>query len=756
MFYRKVKTSFPRVLGTLLALTVVLCGCGKGKESAGKKISGLGDLNRPDCVIACESEIFATRAARERFPQAKFMEFSNCSDCVLALESGKVAAVVYDRARLDHVVTEHPNLTVLPEDVATEHIAVAARRDFGDVMGKINEFIRMYMADGTYDQMYRRWISTPSPVMPDISAPAHPVGKLVVGVTGDNFPMSGVSYGKYVGFDIEFARRLALFLNMDFELHVYEYNGLLAALEGKKIDIAIAQMDATPERSESVLFSDSYINSAVAMLVRAEDSPSSEIRSFDDLAGKKVGVLTGSIFDALAEQYLPKSEVMSFSQVNQEIIALRNGKISAFLCDGPQAGMLFHECPDLAGLPREIPCGDYAFAFPKQGDGLCRQFAKEIRKMKQDGTIDSLQEKWFSNDERLYTMSKADGTGRALRFATVPELPPFSFMKDGAVVGYDVEIASLAAAKLGFTLVPVPIDAASFIENIVSGKCDFGGGCVIVTRERMERVLFCEPTYKGKVIVVVRNDSGEKPEISLGRKIADAGKSLMASWNRTFVRESRWRLILRGLEVTLCITVFSVVLGTLLAFPVCMMCRSKNRTVSRIGNSYVSLIMGTPILVTLMILYYVVFRKVDIRGEVVAIIAFAMDFAAYTSVTLRSGIDGVPRGQTEAALALGFPPRSAFLRFVLPQAVRATIGVYTGEVISTLKTTSIVGYIAIMDLTKMGDIIRSRTYEAFFPLIAIAAIYFASAKLLAWLLGFVEKGVDPLRRRDVLRKRGVK
>ncbi|MCQ2353363.1 MAG: ABC transporter permease subunit [Victivallaceae bacterium] len=744
-------------IGVLLTLAALFCGCDKGEKTAAGKISGLGDLDRPDCIIACESEIFATRAAKERFPRAQFMEFMNSSDCILALESGKVTAVVYDRAILDHIAAEHQDLTILPENVATGHIAIAAHHNFGGVMKKINHFIHDYMADGTYAQMYKRWIMTSSPVMPDIPAPEHPEGKLIVGITGDDFPMCGISNGKYVGFDIEFARRLALFLNMDFEFRNYEYDGLLAALAGKKIDIAIAQMDATPERAESVLFSDRYIESSVAVMIRNQDYVREPgMRSFGDFRRKNVGVLTGSVFDALAEKYLPGCEVKSFSQINQEIIALRNGKIDAFLCDEPQARMLFAECPDLAGLPEDIPCDDYAFAFPKKNADLCRRFTEEIQKMKQDGTLAALQKKWFSNDEKLFTMPENRKMKKSLRFATVPEIQPFSFMKEGAIIGYDIEIARLAAERLGFSLTIVPVDASAFIESVISGKCDLGGGCVNATKERRERVLFSEPTYAGKVVVVVRKNTGEPPEKSFLQQLADIGKSLLASWDRTFVRESRWRLVLQGLKVTLFITVFSVILGTLLAFPVCMMCRSKCKSIARIGNAYVSLIMGTPILVTLMILYYIIFGKVDIRGEIVAIFAFAIDFAAYTSVTLRAGIDGVPDGQMEAALALGFSQRAAFLRFILPQAIRSNLDVYKGEIISTLKSTSIVGYIAIMDLTKMGDIIRSRTYEAFFPLIAIAVIYFATAKLLAGLLVFVEKRVDPFVRRDILRKRGVK
>ena len=131
-----------------------------------------------------------------------------------------------------------------------------------------------------------------------------------------------------------------------------------------------------------------------------------------------------------------------------------------------------------------------------------------------------------------------------------------------------------------------------------------------------------------------------------------------------------------------------------------------------------------------MILYYVVFGRSGMDAIWVAVIGFALNFAAYGSEIMRSGINSVDAGQREAALALGYSERQAFYDFIFPQAAVRFLPVLRGEIVSLLKSTSVVGYIAIQDLTKMSDIIRSRTYEAFFPLIATALIYFA----LSWLI----------------------
>ena len=136
---------------------------------------------------------------------------------------------------------------------------------------------------------------------------------------------------------------------------------------------------------------------------------------------------------------------------------------------------------------------------------------------------------------------------------------------------------------------------------------------------------------------------------------------------------------------------------------------------------------------------------------VVAVIGFSINFAAYVSEMMRTGIDAVDKGQHEAAVALGFNRFQVFSKITLPQALRHELPVFKGEFVSMLKMTSVVGYIAIQDLTKMSDIIRSRTYEAFFPLIATALIYFAIAYAMTALLSLVELKIDPKQRKRVVK-----
>ena len=213
----------------------------------------------------------------------------------------------------------------------------------------------------------------------------------------------------------------------------------------------------------------------------------------------------------------------------------------------------------------------------------------------------------------------------------------------------------------------------------------------------------------------------------------DMFSNVAESFSNNLIVEDRYRMILDGLQVTLLITFCAAVLGTLLGGLVCWMRMSRKKWMRQVARVYIDLMRGTPVLVLLMLMYYVVMAPVDATGIVVAIVTFAMNTAAYISEMLRTTIQGIDRGQTEAGLALGFTPRQTFLKIVLPQVVRAVMPVYQGEIISLLKGTSIVGYIAVADMTRASDLIRSRTFDAFFPLIVTAIIYF----LVAWLIGML-------------------
>lgn len=222
---------------------------------------------------------------------------------------------------------------------------------------------------------------------------------------------------------------------------------------------------------------------------------------------------------------------------------------------------------------------------------------------------------------------------------------------------------------------------------------------------------------------------------------------IASGFQRNVLDEDRYLLILDGIKTTGFIAVWSVLWGSLFGGLICRLRMARSAWLTAPAKIFIAVTRGTPLLVILMIAYYVVFAAVNIGPEWVAIIAFGANFAAYTAEIYRSGIEGVYAGQAEAGLALGFTKTQTFLHIIAPQALRRILPVYKGEVINLVKMTSIVGYIAVQDLTRAADIIRSRTFDAFFPLVMVALLYFLVSWTLLMALTRLERHLAPARRK---------
>ena len=207
------------------------------------------------------------------------------------------------------------------------------------------------------------------------------------------------------------------------------------------------------------------------------------------------------------------------------------------------------------------------------------------------------------------------------------------------------------------------------------------------------------------------------------------------SFYQNFIEKDRWQYLLTGLENTLLITIFAVLIGVAIGFLVAIIRASHDKNGSLkilnfICRVYLTVIRGTPTMVQLLIVYYVIFATVDPGKVIVAIIAFGMNSAAYVAEIVRSGIMSIDQGQFEAGRSLGFNYVQTMRLIILPQAFKNVLPALGNEMIVLLKETSISGYVGTMDLTKGGDIIRSTTYEAYLPLFGVAAIYLVIVMLM--------------------------
>lgn len=221
-------------------------------------------------------------------------------------------------------------------------------------------------------------------------------------------------------------------------------------------------------------------------------------------------------------------------------------------------------------------------------------------------------------------------------------------------------------------------------------------------------------------------------------------QELKSSFISNFIDDDRWRYITDGLKITLLVTVFAVLIGVVLGFLIAIVRTTHDKTgklkiLNAICKVYLTVIRGTPVVVQLMIIYFIIFGSVDISKVVVAIVAFGINSGAYVAEIFRSGIMSIDNGQFEAGRSLGFNYAQTMMYIVMPQAFKNVLPTLCNEFISLLKETSVSGYIALQDLTKGGDIIRSRTYDAFMPLIAVALIYLAMVMIFTKLVSLLER-----------------
>lgn len=247
------------------------------------KAAKIEDLNSPDFRVGLALGAKSMYVGEEKLPKARPGYFSSHHTAYDDLKRKKIDAYVFDSHTLDYVAATNEEFTVLPGSIGAVDIAIGVTPGKPELLEPINAFIDAYKADGTYNNMYERWIkvigidqNTPEevaiPPMPEIPAPEAPTRKLVVGVCSQLEPMCfhrpGTVPAELVGFDMELLRRLALHLNAEIELHDLDYKLMMELLANGELDMVVAGLNRTAAREESILFSKNYINSRIVALVR--------------------------------------------------------------------------------------------------------------------------------------------------------------------------------------------------------------------------------------------------------------------------------------------------------------------------------------------------------------------------------------------------------------------------------------------------------------------------------------------------------
>lgn len=687
--------------------------------------------------------------AQKKFPKATRKYFASTADVLLALKQGKVDVLFADKDVYASMKWENADITCIDEPIESlSNALVFAKTGYDEnLLNQINSFVAQSKKDGTLKALDKKWFGDAEPTEhPDYTKLTGENGTLKIAI-GDSMRPTAYQKGHFfTGYEVEFLTLFAHTYGYKLDFHGMVFEAIIPSVVSGKCDIGASAITITPERTESVTFSIPHLET-FALAVVKDDSIGKKEQTLADFENATLGVLTGSLYDLYAKENFPDAKRQYYTLTSDMILAVEQGKIDAYLSEITYVTGAIWEGAKIKAVPGVIANSNAGYIFQKDEKytNLRNQLDTFIIKSRENGFLDSLYAKWVADTEptEVFDIKSLTGENGTIKLVVSPDLKPLAYVKDGNIVGLEVELLQHFAKEYGYKLEIITTTFDAILPGVVAGKYDIGAGGITISEERAESVNFSESYLSVDVVMVVKQDSSAS-EVAFWDDVKE-------DFEKTFIREDRWKLILEGIGVTMLISICSAIFGSLLGFGLYMLSRSDKKFIQVVSKGiakvYSRIIAGTPIVVILMILFYVIFGNFrDMSGVVVAIIGFTLTFGAFVYDHLAVSVNSVNFGQTEAAYALGYPKTKTFFRIILPQAMDVFLPSYCGQAVELIKATAVVGYVAVNDLTKMGDIIRSNTYEAFFPLIATAIIYFILTWLLSLLLKLVKVRFEPKRR----------
>lgn len=482
---------------------------------------------------------------------------------------------------------------------------------------------------------------------------------------------------------------------------------------------------------------------AVAAEQKEESQQDSSIQGVDDLPGKNIGVQIGTTGAIYAEDYEGDeagTKVTRFNKGADAVQALKQGKVDCVIIDEQPAKAFLEKNPELRILNEEFVIEDYAICISKKNTDLKDRINGALASMKQDGTLANIIANYIGDDTKgTMPYVSPEGLTREngkLTMATNVAFPPYEYYENGVAMGLDIDVAQAIADILNMELVVSDMEFDSIIVAVQSGKADVGIAGMTVTEDRLKNIDFTDSYTTSKQVIIVKT----------GQTIDNT--SFAERFKQVFIEDARWKYIPKGLLntliITLCAGVLGIIIGFLFAIVRVYYDRNDDKPVwIRILNTlvklYLTVFRGTPVMVQLLIMYYVIFASVKVNPLVAAVLAFGLNSAAYVAEAVRAGIMSIEIGQFEAGRSLGLTYGQTMTSIIMPQAIKNALPTMCNEFIALLKESSIVGYIGLMDLTKAGDVIRSNTYEAMLPLCAVALVYLMIVVVLTSLVGKLER-----------------
>lgn len=703
--------------------------------------------------------------ATKNFPNAQILQFKSPADVLLAVKSSKVDAALYDAEPLREIFRQDDTLALLGDALFSFDVGVGFSKNNQDLKQQFDHFLSQIKNNGVYNDMVKRWMTNGETDMPAITAPTKN-GILKVGVSDAGLPFTIVKDNQLVGFDIELARRFAAAQGKEIQFLNMEFGSLIAAVSSGKADMIASAIYVTDERKKQIAFSEPYFqmatrvfalkNNLAATTQIGSEVPSSEnsnklLSTLEDLKDKKIGVMLGSTHDAFAHKRYPQAEIFQYKSPSDVLLGVKAQKVDVGIYNSVSLKEILKTSPDIGTIGEPFEMMPVAFGFSKNNTELLQKFNEFFQTIKANGIYTEMVKRWTEQENpEMPQIATPNKNGLLVAGHVSDGGLPFVTVRDNENIGMNIELAKRFAAYLGKDIRFDDMEFGSLIPAVSTGKIDFVAVTLMITEERKQKINFSDSYYEiGMSAFALKKNIARKDGASDTQTETSFIQETINSFKSNIIEEKRYLLLLDGLQTTILISILATIFGTLLGGLICFMRMSHLKLLNIPAKIYISILRGMPVLVLLMLIFYVVFGSVNINPILVATIAFGMNFGAYVAEIFRSGIQSIDKGQMEAGIAMGFNKLKTFIYIILPQTIQRVLPVYKGEFISLVKMTSIVGYIAVQDLTKASDIIRSRTFDAFFPLIMIAILYFLISWALMQSLNYLEKVTDPKYRRKV-------
>ena len=714
-------------------------------------INGVDDLvgKTIGVQLGTTGDTFATDY--EKDGSAKIERYNKAADAVQALKQHKVDCVIIDEQPALSFTAVNDDIKILEEEFAVEEYALCVKKGNSELLAKINAALKKFKDDGTIAKINTNYIGTDEEkgTMPYQKKDVERNGDLIVATNAEFKPYEYIENNQIVGIDMDIMQAICDELQMNLVIENMAFDPILPAIQSGKATVGAAGMTVTEDRKKNVDFSDSYTTSKQVIIVNAPkkaETTGNTVNSVDDLIGKNIGVQLGTTGDTFATDYEKNgtANLERYTKAADAIQALNQNKIDCVIIDEQPALSFVAVNSNLAILEEEFAVEEYALSIKKGRTELLDNINKALAKLKADGTIAKIATNYIGTDEEKGTMpyEKKDvaRTGK-LVVATNAEFPPYEYVSDGKIVGIDMDIMQAICDELGYDMEIENMAFDSILPAIQSGKADVGAAGMTVTEDRKKNVDFSDSYTTSKQVIIINKGTSS---VSDGENQKTKSLSFTDKLRQNFIDDNRWQYILAGLGNTILITILAIAIGLIIGTLVAVVRtvhdqQGKLKILNFICKLYLAIIRGTPAMIQLLIIYYVIFASVNVNKILVAVVAFGLNSGAYIAEIIRSGINAVDKGQFEAGRCLGLNYRQTMANIIMPQAFKNMLPALCNEFISLLKETAISGYIGLQDLTKGGDIIRSQTFEAFIPLVAVALIYLVIVLLLSYGVGRLER-----------------